>query len=483
MFSYLSQFLYRFGSKPVQMALLAALAAVVAAVLLGSFVRWLRRRRQDRPESWTGLLVAAVGDVLKVLIGLGVLAGICLHMRLQSEEFARQRGGTSERAYEAVKTIWGRPHVQRELSSRLVYYTTHYYDKDGLELDPDRLKAASQPVSFRKQEVEHAVPGEAILQADHEIALWMNYRRKGSAYYPTFETDCAYRYRVANVSDRKLTAIFRFPLPEEQGLIDKLDVRLDGKSIGRSFLVEDEALGWKMDMAAGQEQDVAISYHSRGMDHLRLEPGAGRQLRRYRVQLLCREIAPEQINYPVGCMTPTDVTADENGTHLSWDLDQAVTRLGMGVIVPKKTQEGYYVARVLSAGPWGLVLLLAMVIITHAAAGRPVSWVMLALLAGAYYLYFLLAAQIGEYEPGLAGGMFFSGLAATAMVVALFARSGDRFSGWATVAFFVLLAFAYPLLRISEHEGLLLTILYVALLGYVVALVVRRRAGRTEGAE
>lgn len=475
MFSYLLRFLYRFQSKPVQKILLAALAVVIVAVVLGSFARWVRRRREDRRESWTGLVVAAVGDALKVLIGLAVLAGICLHMRFQSEEFARQRGGVSERAHHAVKTIWGRPHVQRELGARMVYSTTHFYDKDGMELDAEKLKATSQPIGFRKEETEHTVPGDPILQADHQITLWMNYRKKGSAYYPTFETDCAFRYRVRNLAGRQLTARFDFPLPQEQGLVDRLAVTVDGENIARQFLVEGGSLSWEMPMAAGQEQEIAISYHSRGLGHLRLDPGAGRQLRKYRLRLLCRGIAEDQINYPVGCMTPTAKTAEGDSTVLLWDLDQAVTRLGMGVIVPKKKQAGYYVARVLAAGPWGLTLLLAVVIVTHLATARSLNWVPLALLAAAYHLYYLLAAHIGDYWPGLAGGMVLSGIAAAGMMALLYLKSAQRFVAWAVVALFVFFCFVYPLMRISEHEGLLLSILYVALLGYLVALVIGRR--------
>ena len=206
MFSYLSRILYRFQSAPMRKLALAALAALVLAVLLGSFVRWLRRRRQDRPETWTGLVTGSVGDVLKVLAGLAVLAGICLHLKFSAEEFTRKRGGVSQRNYEAVKDIWGRPHRQRELGVHLAYYTEHVYDKDGMEIDPDKLKAATQPVGFRKEKVKHVSPGQPVAKADHDIAVWMNYRRKGAAYYPCFETDFALNYRVVNFSGRDAEA-------------------------------------------------------------------------------------------------------------------------------------------------------------------------------------------------------------------------------------------------------------------------------------
>ena len=50
MFSCVTQFLYRFESHPVR---------TIAAVMLGSLVRWLRRRH-DRPDRWPALLTGSI---------------------------------------------------------------------------------------------------------------------------------------------------------------------------------------------------------------------------------------------------------------------------------------------------------------------------------------------------------------------------------------------------------------------------------------
>jgi hypothetical protein len=67
----------------------------------------------------------------------------------------------------------------------------------------------------------------------------------------------------------------------------------------------------------------------------------------------------------------------------------------------------------------------------------------------------------------------------------LLLRLADRFTALAGVSFFALFCWVYPLIRVAggEYEGLLLAVLYVALLGYVVVLLVRRaRAGGQAGA-
>lgn len=494
MFSYLVNLLSRFQSRPVRTIALAALALLVVAVLLGSFVRWLRRRRQDRPGSWAALAVGSIGAVLKVLIGLGVLTVMCLHLAFQSAEFARLRGGTSTRNYNAVTTIWGRPHVQRELSLKLVFETTHYHDKDGLEIDPNSMKASSQPVRYRKQVVQHTVAGNPIVQADHEFVIRMNYRKKGGAWYPGFETDATFNYRVENFARREVTGQFSFPMPARQGLVDRIRVLVDGKPVSRKLVISDAAVQWQMPMPPGASHAIVVGYHSRGLDHLRFEPGPGREMEKHRIRMVCVGVAKDEINYPVGCMTPTEgptqqrVTDAEGeaatATTLGWNLDRAVTRLGMGVILPKKKQAGYYVARVLAAAPWGLVLLLAMVVVTHLATGDAPHWLPLALLAVSYHLYYLLMAHVGDYWP-LVGAMIVAGVILTALTAAAQLALCRRLHAVPTLVLFAVFCAAYPLIRISDSEGLLLTVLYVVQLAYVVVLLIwqrRRTAGEPPAA-
>lgn len=475
MFSYAAQLLSRFQAKPIRTALIVAVALVILGVALATFVCWLRRRRQDSPESWTALLVGLVGSVLKLLLGLAVVAGLALHLRFQSTEFARLRGGITQKAYSAVQTIWGRPHVQKELSVKLLYKTTHFFDKDGMELDADKLRASTKPIGFKKVDKEHVIAGNPVVRADHDLRVWMNYRKKGGAEYPCFEMNATFTYKLVNFSGRDVIGRFRFPLPQRQGLVDNFTVVVDGRPVGRHLAVAGESATWEIPLRAAQTMDLTVAYHSRGLDHLRLEPGAGRQLEKYRVRIACKGVSKDRINYPIGCMTPTDLSEADGTTVLTWDLHHAVTRLGMGVILPKRKQGGYYVARVLAGAPWGLVLLVGMVLVTFLATGGKPHWPAMLLLAVAYHLYYLLMAHLGDYWPGLVGGMIISGMVLTGLVMLLFFRWAEKRQAVATVKFFILFCVAYPLMQISDYEGLLLAILYVALLAYVVLLVVAKR--------
>jgi hypothetical protein len=463
-------------------ALIISLVVLVAAVLLIGFTRWLRRRRQDRPEGWPALVTSLVGDVLKVLVGLGIVAGLGLHLRFQSKEFGRRQGGVSQRNYQAVKTIWGRPHVQRELDVDLVRVTKKYFDHKGLEFDPEKLKAATQPIAYRARDIEDVIPGNPLLEADHELMLAMNYRRKGNASYPCFEVDGRFSWILENVTGQDVTGKFAFPLPAQQGLVDEVTILVDGNEPGTPVVVQDGALRWRMPLKRGQRLSLEVRYHSRGLDYIRLVPGAGRELRRYRVRMVCRGVQESDINYPIGCMTPMLKEQRGDAMVLGWDLRQAVTRLDMGVILPPERQRGYYVAKILDAAPWALVLLMAMVLVTQLAGGSGLRYVPMLLLAGALDLYYMLMGHVADYSPGLTGGIIIAGLVLTGLTALLwFARAGKLVAVAATV-FFVIFAAGYPLIVINEYKELLQTCLYVALLAYTIVLLILQRRPRAKEA-
>ena len=484
MFYHLSRLLGKLQAKPVQSLVIAALVVVIVSVIVYRLAVWLRRRRTAN-KSWLMFVSDASGSVVKVLIGLVVVAAMALHLSFEAVEFERQRGGVTERNYRAVQTIWGRPHIQEELSAKLTYWTEHTYNKDGLEIDPEKLKATTQPVGFRKAEKEHTFKGNPIVSTDHEIALSLNYRRKGGAMYPGFDTACQFRYRLLNFSDRQLKAVLSFPLPARQGLVDDLAIMIDDQPYDRPLEISGDTVGWQIDMAPGDARGVTVSYRSRGLDYLRFDPGSGRELANYRVRMICEGIAPEELDYPIGCMTPTSIEQEDGATVLTWQLGRAVTRLGMGLIVPKPEQAGYHVARVLAAAPWGLVLLMGLVTVTYLTAGSKLRWAALLLLAVAYHLYYLLMAHIGDYRPGLTGAMVIAAISLTSLVTIVQLSFYRGLSRWAPVGVFLVFSIVYPLLRISEDAGLLTTCLYVVLLGYVVVLAAtvgrRSRGGGGEG--
>ncbi len=485
-FTYLRALLVEFHSKPMVSLLTYAVAVLLAAVVLVSFLHWLRRRNAQRPEHWTGLITLSTGNVLKVLAGIGVVVLLCLYLRFQSGEFARLRGGRSERNQAAVQMIWGRPHTQRELTARLFTKKTHYYDKDGLEFDPKKLLASDKLIAFNKREIETTLSGNWIQSSDHTIDLKMNYRKKGNATYPGFEVDCRFGYVVENGSETDAKGSFYFPMPQQQGLVDHFSLSIDGQEMTHNAKVTADGASWNMPMPKGRRATVAVSYHSRGLGHIRILPGQGRKHASYSLAMRCRGVDGEAINYPVGCMTPTSKTQKGGDLLLAWTLDKAVTRFGMGVILPEQEGKGKDISVVLGEAPWALLLLLGVVLVTHGVLGRAIPYPLLLILAVAYTLFTLLMAHISDYHAGFTGGLWIAGSVLTILTGLLWWRRTSPFLAGTTVGFFALFSFAWPTLNVQKEADLYRSILYVVLLAYVSALLIfkkklTRNASPSEG--
>ena len=446
-------------------------------VLVGSVVALTARSLVERSRGWArhgifAIIAGVSAGVFKTLVGVALVAGLCLHLIGQSREFQHTHGRVSEANYQAVQGIWGRPHVQKELR---VILKAEEEVKQTIEL-PD-----GSPARTITRKEWRQLPTNAITAADVNVTIKMDYRRKGSAYYTTFRDEAEFNYTVENPHPKPVSAEFTFPLSEDQGLFDDLRVAANGADMSRSMYCEYGNIHWKLGIPAGEKAVVTIAYRSRGMEYFYYQMPDLREIRNFRMQLLLEGVRPSEVNYPERCMTPTEQIVERpEGTLLEWKLDRAVTTRGMGVSLPGKRQPGYYVARLLKESPWGLVLLLTMVLVTRFATHRDVQPVPLALLAVAYHLFYTFMSYLSDYRPGFAGGFAISFLALGLLVTAFqLLWEGKGFVSWATLSFFAVFTVIYPLINTSrEHAGLLLNILYVLLLAYAVCVGIAFRSRR-----
>ena len=475
MFSYLRSLVVEYHSKPAVSFLTLAVALLICSVLLVSAVQWLKRRRQHQPTHWTSLITGSLSNVLKTLIGIVVLVVLCLYMRYESSEFSRKQGGMSDRNYQAVQMIWGRPHVQNELSARLYTTTTKYYDKDGLEFDAEKLKNSEKLIAYNERTVQQTLTGNWIRKANHQIDLTMNYRTKGGASYPGFEVDCVFRYALTNSSKKDADASIQFPMPQRQGLVDHLKFLVDGKDITPLVSISSSSISYPCSLKSGQSIQVEIQYHSRGLGHIQILPGSSHKLDSYELTMNCRGVDGSRIDYPVGCMTPSVKSQAGDDLLLQWSLKDAVTRFGMGAILPKRKAPSANAASMLKAAPWGLLLLVGMVLSTHLLTRRPIAYALLLVLSLTYVAAHLLMANIGDYAPGVLGGLIIAGAVLTSLTGVLWLRRTDRLMAISTIVFFVIFTIGWPFISVQNTGDLLKSILYVLLLGWIVYLLVRQR--------
>ena len=300
-------------------------------------------------------LLFATLVALYLILALGVLR---TYLRKSVTHFQQSHGRITEANYNAVQTIWGAEQTQRELTLK-VYYDEEITDRTEFD-DP------SKPAIIRKKTVRRSVSGNPFIAAAHDITLTQNPRRKGSALYGGYETVCRFTWKLRSPADRDTRGTLRFPLPAQGAIYDDLAATIDGEDVLPKMELSEEALLLTQDLGPHEELNVAISFKSRGMSQWYFQVAEPREIRDFTLSLTLPDLPRAKLNYPEGCMSPTEVrsTIDSRGSVLLYRLDHAISQKGMGISLPTLPQPGATTNAVLEEAERGWMLMVATIVLT-----------------------------------------------------------------------------------------------------------------------
>jgi hypothetical protein len=341
--------------------------------------------------SQCGVWLWAVFLVTCLLAGLSVLRSY-LHQTVA--DFQHNHGRITTANYNAVQTIWGAEQQQGELTLHL-YWEEEVTNRIESE-DP------AKPAILRIKTERHDITANPYVSARHEVTLKQNPRKKGSAIYGGYETQCAFSWRLKNPTDRSLKGTLRFPLPASSAMYDALYATLNGEDILPQMHLADSALELDRDLKPNEILDVKIGFKSRGMTSWYFQVTEAREIRDFTLALNLPDLPKARLNYPEECMTPTDIkpTADGLGSVLTYRLDHAISSKGMGISLPTLPQPGATTSAVLGESEQGWLLIFALLVIGLTLAGAshavPVSLLFGAAVALGYGL-------LGDFSDLLLG--------------------------------------------------------------------------------
>ena len=318
------------------------LVLFLGGALLAVFLAAMLHRRSKTAETaapslfWTlyiqiGLLLWALFIVTFLLGGLSLLRSY-LHQTVAN--FRHSHGRVTEANYNAVQTIWGAEQNQGELSMDL------YYEQE--ETERIQSEDLTKPAVLRKKIVRHDVNANPFISARHEVMVRQNPRKKGSALYGGYETDCRFSWQLQNPTDRPLNADIKFPLPADGAVYNDLYATLNGKDVLALMQLKDGALNLPRELKPGEPLDIKMGFKSRGMSFWYMQVKEAREIRDFTLTLTLPDLPKSRLNNPEGCMTPTDIkpTADGQGSVLTYRLDHAISNKGMGIALPTPPQPG-----------------------------------------------------------------------------------------------------------------------------------------------
>jgi hypothetical protein len=454
-----------------------SLLMTAAAVVL--FATAIRQTKEVPPTFWQWLrriIEASIGAVLFV----GLLWAFRSILNNNYATFYTTHGSLNAASLESAQSIWGRPHVQRELG--YAHFTEVIQQQEIPREDP------TAPPLYKDVKVRQPVPQNSVRSFRGTVNLTLSEREKGYALYNGYLIDAHFEWEVINDSAYQTEADFDFPLSPGQTLYEDFSVTMDGEDISPLLRFSPDLVQWTTTFDPQQKRKIMIGYTSRGMESFYYQIPSQREIKDFMLTLTVDRLPVTLLNYPDGTLTPTKVepTADGKGSILTWQLDKAITTAGMGVALLQPEQPGAQVLRVLSNSPYALTLLGAMLALTLLLRREPVHFLDLALLSAAYCVEFLIMAAISDYMLGFWGSLVVGGLATGALTYVLYRRAPSRLLRsliYALVGFFAVI---YPLSGLitdlnarNAFEGMV----QVGLIIYLFALALYWRLERTPASE
>jgi hypothetical protein len=382
------------GTEPI---LALFLGAALVAVFITAYGR--RERALDQKFIWTlyDHTVRFMRATLVVGIIVTAIGVLRIYLRHSVIEFQRTHGRVTQANYNSVQTIWGPEQQQGEL--RVEIYT----DEEVTErIESEDL---TKPAVLRKKTVRRRATGNPFVSANHQITLKQNSRKKGSALYGGYETDCKFAWRLHNPDATRRNCTLTFPLPSTTAMFDDLSVTLNGADVLPQTQIREGALVIAREVEPNENMDLRIAFKSRGMAFWYFQVHEQREIRDFTLTLNLPDLPRERLNYPEGCMTPTkiDATPDKAGSILTYRLDHALSNKGMGVALPELPQPGATTNAVLSETDRGWLLAVTMLILTLTLSGANHA-VVLSLLFGATMAFaYGLVADLSDLLFGFWG--------------------------------------------------------------------------------
>jgi hypothetical protein len=440
------------------------LLMVVTAIVL--FATAMRRTTDKSNALWPWIRRIIESSIGAILF-LGLLWAFRAILTSNNQTFNATHGSLSDASLVSAQSIWGRPHIQRELTvSHFVYRVE--------QQEIPRAKPEDPP-QYRNVTVRVQVPQNSIIGFTGQLDMTLSEREKGYALYSGFIVNAHLDYDIVNDSDEKTEVDYVLPLSPQQTLFENFKILFDDQDISSDLRFGNDMIQWRGNMQPHQKSKIVVTYTSRGMDYLYYQIPEQRQIKNFTLTVTVDRLPVSLLNYPEGILAPTEIkpTDDGQGSILTWKLDSAITQAGMGVALRSPEQPGAKVFRVLVNSPLAVTMLVAVVAITLLLLGQPVHFLDLALLAGTYCAQFLVMAGISDYFFGFWGSLILGAALTLFLAVLLMRRQPlllTRRLIIGLVAFFTIIYPLSGLLTDVMQSNSFNTLVQVALAIYIVVL-------------
>jgi hypothetical protein len=226
--------------------------------------------------------------------------------------------------------------------------------------------------------------------------------------------------------------------------------------------------------------DFHIAFKSRGLSYWYFQVREPREIRDFTLTLDLPDMPKAKLNYPDGCMTPTDIasTKDNQGTVLTYRLDHALTDKGMGVSLPELPQPGATTLAVLNETDDAWLLVFAVLCLSFWLAGARHALLLAILFSIATAFAYGLLGDFSDLLFGFWGTAILILLPLLVLLATLLKRAAPQ-NGKGIAVQFLLFSIVYPCLAglDGDRQSLYLNLCALEFLAFTAWLLLKHMPG------
>jgi hypothetical protein len=249
----------------------------------------------------------------------------------------------------------------------------------------------------------------------------------------------------------------RLTFPSSQAIYDGFRLLLNGHELPFGGDLETDAAA-RFELPPRASAELVVAYRTRGLGPWFYSLGTDgvSRVRDFELQLVTNF---EDVDFPAGTLSPTTLSSEGAGRHLTWRFESLVTGQKIGLDPPDRLNPGPFAARVTFFAPVALLFFMTVLVILGMVRGpalHPMHWFFLSAAFFAFHL--LLAYLVDHVDVHLAFAL--SALTSVFLVVSyLRVVAGTRYAlvraGLAQLIFLVLFGYSFFL---EGYTGLTVTI-------------------------
>ncbi|MCK4251625.1 inner membrane CreD family protein [candidate division WOR-3 bacterium] len=358
-----------------------------------------------------------------------------------------------------VGQLWGT--IQQQ-PAPFVYYQTKEKKKVTTVLGSETI------VETRVETTNHPINLE---ESDINADFYLEHRKKGLLWYSTYKVVFHGKYLVINNSERTRDIFFEYTFPTVEGVYDNFSFVIEGKKVKELEPIAGRIVK-KLNFSPGQTKSIEINYESQGMDEWwYIFGGDVSHIRNFKLTM---KTDFDQINFPENSISPTGKEKMDKGWELTWQYDDLISGIQIGMEMPQKVNPGPFVSKVTFFAPISLFLFLFLMFIITVLGEIKIHPMNYFFVSAAFFSFHLLLAYLADHiDIHLA--LIICSLVSIFLVISYMRLvAGTRFAfiktGISQLVYLVLFSYTFFL---TGYTGLAITILCILTLFVVMQLTGR----------